>query len=105
MTTPVDQTALALAEWRRIHWGELDKSLQTLIDIRDKAPQAKDRIEAVKGIARLLGGMSTRPADAMKPKETEAAKKASMTPEEADEVKAILGSRRYAKRPADPETV
>ena len=93
----------ALAEWRRRHWDELDKSLHVLISIRDGATMPKDRIEAVKGITRMMGALSTRPLDSAKPV-TDPAKKAAVTmsAEEDEEVRSILSSRRYAsKRPTD----
>jgi hypothetical protein len=92
----------ALAEWRRRHWEELDKSLKVLITIRDGAPMAKDRIEAVKGITRMMGALSTRPLDSAKPVSDPAKAKANtMSAEEDEEVRSILSSRRYAKRPTD----
>lgn len=95
MPTP---EAIALAEWREKNWHELDASLAVLVSIRDSVvAEPKERIEAVKGIARLLGAMSTRPADAMKPKTDPATAKAraAMTDEEAAEVQDILRLRRY----------
>jgi hypothetical protein len=118
--------AIALAEWREQNWHELDASLKVLVFIRDgegvhssKCPycnkthmeegtSAKDKLEAIKGISRLLGAMSTRPADAMKPKTDPATAKAKseMTDEEAAEVQGILGLRRYAtKRPPTTRTL
>lgn len=93
----------ALAEWRRRHWEELDKSLDVLITIRDTAMLPKDRIEAVKGITRMMGALSTRPLDSAKPV-TDPAKKAAvvMSADEEEEVASILKSRRYASiRPAN----
>ena len=107
MTTP-SKEAFALAEWREQNWHQLDESLDVLVSIRDSvAADPKERIEAVKGIARLLGAMSTRPADAMKPRvDPEAAsKKPSMSKEEAAEVQEILQLRRYADRPSDKTPV
>ena len=121
MTQP-SKEAIALGEWREANWHELDASMQALVEVRDaegtqtvrcpycrkthviQGTSPRDRIEAVKGITRLLGAMSTRPADAMKPK-TDPAKqtaKNTMSPEEAAEVEGILGLRRYAaNRPTD----
>lgn len=107
--------AIALADWREQNWHELDASIKVLVTIRDgegvhvsKCPycnkthmeegtSAKDKLEAIKGITRLLGAMSTRPADAMKPKTDPAAAKAKtdMSDEEAAEVQDILRLRRY----------
>lgn len=108
--------AIALSEWREQNWHELDASVKVLVTIRDgegvhvsKCPycnkthmeegtSAKDKLEAIKGITRLLGAMSTRPADAMKPKTDPSVTKAknAMSDEEAAEVKGILGLKRYA---------
>jgi hypothetical protein len=90
----------ALAEWRRRHWEQLDKSLEVLVAIRDGSLLPKDRIEAVKGITRMLGALSTRPTDSAKPVTDPAVKKAvTMSAEEDDDVKAILSTSRYAHRP------
>ena len=97
MTQPTPE-AIALSEWREKNWHELDESMKVLVAIRDdEDTSAKERIEAIKGIARLLGAMSTRPADAMKPKTDPATAKAkaAMTDEEAAEVQDILRLRRY----------
>jgi len=89
----------ALAEWRRRHWAELDKSLETLIYIRDTSLLPKDRIEAIKGITRMMGALSTRPLDSAKPVSDPAKKAAvTMSAEEDEEVQSILKSRRYANR-------
>lgn len=97
--------AIALSDWREANWHELDASMAVLVAIRDNTDEdPKHRIEAIKGIARLLGGMSTRPADSMKPKTDPATAKAktAMTDEEAAEVQDILRLRRYAAhRPTD----
>ena len=97
MTQPTPE-AIALSEWREKNWHELDESMKVLVAIRDdEDTSAKERIEAIKGIARLLGAMSTRPADAMKPK-TDPSRQTSrttMTPDEAEEVEGILKLRRY----------
>jgi hypothetical protein len=107
MTEPT-KDAIALADWREKNWHELDASLAVLVSIRDGDSQAKDQLEAIKGIARLLGAMSTRPADAMKPRVDPATvkAKAAMSSEEAAEVKEILSLRRYrAHRPTDKRTL
>ena len=94
----------ALNEWRRRHWHELDLSMAVLVSIRDDSLIAKDRIEAIKGITRMLGALSNRPTDSAKPLTDPTAKKAVvMSDEEAEDVKAILSTRRYAKaiRPTD----
>jgi len=90
----------ALAEWRARHWAEMDKSLEVLVTIRDSALLPKDRIEAVKGITRMLGGTSTRPADAAKPagSNSPTVGQSAMNAEEAAEVESILSLRRYADR-------
>jgi len=88
----------ALAEWRRRHWEQLDKSLAVLVAIRDGSLLPKDRIEAIKGITRMLGALSTRPTDSAKPLTDPSTKKAvEMSDEEAEDVKAILSTSRYAK--------
>jgi len=48
-----------LTEWRASHFSELDATLSVLVSIRDN-PEAKDkdRIEASKGVGRLLSAMS-----------------------------------------------
>lgn len=106
--TKISKEAIALAEWREENWHQLDESLAVLVDIRDSDnAEPKERIEAVKGIARLLGAMSTRPADAMKPKAdpVAASKKPAMSKEEAEEVEGILRLNRYADRPTTKRTL
>jgi hypothetical protein len=45
--------------WRADHKDELDKTLNVLIGIRDDIEQkAKDRIDAGRSIARMLGSMA-----------------------------------------------
>jgi CO dehydrogenase/acetyl-CoA synthase delta subunit len=48
-----------LTEWRRSHFSELEATLNVFKSIRDD-PEAKDkdRIEAAKGVGRLLSAMS-----------------------------------------------
>jgi hypothetical protein len=50
---------LGLTEWRLTHFAELENTLKVLVSIRDN-PEAKDkdRIEASKGVGRLLSAMS-----------------------------------------------
>jgi hypothetical protein len=46
-------------QWRADHKDELDKTLNVLIGIRDDINQkAKDRIDAGRSIARMLGSMT-----------------------------------------------
>jgi hypothetical protein len=48
-----------VAQWRADHKDELDKTLNVLIGIRDDIEQkAKDRIDAGRSIARMLGSMT-----------------------------------------------
>lgn len=96
MTTPKEE-ALALAEWRAKWWDELDATLKVLITIRDTAQIDRDRLEAAKGIVRLLGGGSTRPGDQAKPRGDPGprSKKPAMDPAEAKEVESILRLKRY----------
>lgn len=59
-----EQIDQSLAEWREAHWGELDACLRVAKSIRDNEKATpRDRNEAIKSIARLLGGFSTRPTD------------------------------------------
>ena len=48
-----------LAEWRAKHFKEMDKNLEINIAIRDNPNEkAKDRIDASKTIARMLGTLA-----------------------------------------------
>lgn len=48
-----------LSEWRQRHWDELDATLTLLKGVRDdESASNKDRIEAGKAIARMLGGLA-----------------------------------------------
>ena len=48
-----------LSEWRQTNWGELDTTLALLKRVRDdESASNKDRIEAGKAIARMLGGLA-----------------------------------------------
>lgn len=62
-----------LSEWRRSHWAELDKTIATLVSIRDDdSKSARDRTEAGKAIARMVGGMApetSKASDAPKAKD------------------------------------
>lgn len=54
-----------VAAWREKHLHELDKTLEVWKSVRDDPGASdKDRIEAGKSIARLLGAMSPEPAKA-----------------------------------------
>ncbi|MCK7512173.1 MAG: hypothetical protein MZV70_54445 [Desulfobacterales bacterium] len=58
----------ALAEWRDVGIGpKWTPAWLSLSSIGDHSLIAKDRIEAIKGITKMLGTLSTRPADAAKP--------------------------------------
>jgi hypothetical protein len=48
-----------LTEWRRSHFSELEETLKVFMAIRDD-PEAsnKDRIEAAKGVGRMLSALS-----------------------------------------------
>jgi len=49
----------SLAEWRKTNFGETQKCLEVAIRVRDaKETGDKERIEAVKVIARLLGSLA-----------------------------------------------
>ena len=51
-------------KWRADHRDELDRTLAVLIGIRDDPDQkAKDRIDAGRSIARMLGGMAPEQED------------------------------------------
>lgn len=79
-----------LAEWRAKHFGELETCLTVAKGIRDDPEAgAKNRVEAVKIIARLL--------DALKPEKGESHtrlvtdnKKAQLDPEHEKRLNAIL---------------
>lgn len=46
-------------EWRKEHRDELDRTLAVLISIRDDPDEkSKDRVDASKAIARMLGGLA-----------------------------------------------
>jgi len=49
----------SLAEWRKTNFGETQKCLEVAIRVRDaKETGDKERIEAVKAIARMLGSLA-----------------------------------------------
>ena len=49
----------AIAEWRRKHFKEMETNITIAIDIRDDTDQkAKDRIDAIKTISRMLGTLA-----------------------------------------------
>jgi len=66
--------------WRVSHKDELDKTLDVLIKIRDDESQAaKNRIDAGRAIARMLGALAPE-------KETEAKAKERSAPKLKDEL-------------------
>lgn len=49
----------AIADWRRKHFKEMETNITIAIDIRDDTDQkAKDRIDAIKTISRMLGTLA-----------------------------------------------
>jgi hypothetical protein len=70
--------------WRLEHKDELNKTLEVLISIRDNLDEkSKDRIDAGRSIARMLGALAPE-------KEGEAKKKAPEMPKMKDELTAGL---------------
>lgn len=57
-----------LAEWRRKHFKEMDANLKINIEIRDNTNEkAKDRIDASKTIARMLGTLAPEKIEKKEP--------------------------------------
>jgi hypothetical protein len=78
-----------LQDWRTTNIGELDKTLEVWKTVRDDPSSSdKDRIEAGKAIARLLGAMSPDSAKAGEKTVTESG--AIATPSHKPEVEAEL---------------
>jgi hypothetical protein len=88
VTKPSKRRRDILTDWRQANVGELDKTLEVWKTVRDDPDSSdKDRIEAGKAIARLLGAMS--------PESTKAGEKAVevsgiVTPMHKPEVEAEL---------------
>jgi len=79
-----------LAAWRATHFKELEESLKVAMSIRDDPDAgAKNRIEAVKIIARMLDGLKPEKEDT-RPK-FQAAGKAALDPEHEARLIKILG--------------
>jgi len=73
-----------LAEWRRRHFKEMDINLKINKEIRDNPEEkAKDRIDASKTIARMLGTLAP---EKIEKKEAEKKKESPFTKAEADEI-------------------
>jgi hypothetical protein len=78
-----------ISDWRTANIGELDKTLEVWKTVRDDPSCSdKDRIEAGKAIARLLGAMSPDSAKAGEKTVTESG--AIATPNHKPEVEAEL---------------
>lgn len=59
-------------KWRSDNKDELDRTLAVMVGIRDDPDQkAKDRIDAGRSIARMLGGMAPEQADKKVPAKPE----------------------------------
>lgn len=47
-----------IEQWRKKHWGELDKSINAAIEIRDsKTTSPQDRVRAIRIVADMLGAL------------------------------------------------
>jgi hypothetical protein len=78
-----------VADWREKHLHELDKTLEVWKSVRDDPDSSyKDRIEAGKAIARLLGAMSPESPKAADKAVSESG--AIVTPQHKPEVEAEL---------------
>lgn len=85
-----------LTEWRRSHFSELEATLTVLKSIRDD-PEAKDkdRIEAAKGVGRLLSALSPEKVAVTASEEKESSdtsrrKKPELSPALKARLKAVL---------------
>jgi len=81
-----------LNEWRRTHFAELDANLAVARLIRDD-PQAsnRDRNEAVKSIARMMGIMGNeRPKESVSSKDK--AERTELTAAESAELERLLNA-------------
>lgn len=73
-----------LAEWRRKHFKEMDINLKINKEIRDNPEEkAKDRIDASKTIARMLGTLAP---EKIEKKETEKKQESSFTASEEKKI-------------------
>lgn len=76
-----------LVEWRKTNFGETQKCLEVAIKVRDADETGdKERIEAVKVIARLLGSLA--PERMAAPKGSSGDENKALSPEETS----LLGS-------------
>jgi len=83
----------ALAEFRKKHLPQLEKTIQVWIDIRDdEEAKDKDRSEAGKNIARLLAAMQVDKAPASKQSDTTPAQKPKATDKELEELDDIINA-------------
>ena len=86
-----EQIDQSLAEWREANWGELDACLKVARSIRDNEKASpRDRNEAIKSIARLLGAFSTKPSDSARQGQP-ARKKGNPDEMGTDEVAEVVG--------------
>ena len=96
-----DGKAAALASWRAKHFSQLELSLQAAIQIRDDpGTRAKERIEAIKTIGRLLDAMSPEKVVPTKTPSTNGKKENRPTAEEWK----VINARLEADKTADSTT-
>ena len=80
----------AIAEWRRKHFNEMQTNMEIAKAIRDdKDAKAKDRIDAIKTISRMLGTLAP---EKIEKKETVAKKETPFTKAEEKELDDRLSS-------------
>ena len=82
-----------LTAWRKSHWDELEATLKVFKSIRDD-PEAtnKDRIEAAKGVGRLLAVLSPEKVSANSEEKDSAGTSRRKIPELSPALKARLAS-------------
>ena len=79
-----------LAEWRQKHFEQMKTNMKVAIEIRDDSTaKAKDRIDAIKTIARMLGTLAP---EKIEKKEAQKTKESPFTPAEEKKIKAKITS-------------
>ena len=77
-----------LAEWRQAHFKEMKTNMEVAIQIRDdREAKVKDRIDAIKTIARMLGTLAP---EKIEKKEAPSKKESPFTPAEEERLNARL---------------